>query len=71
MTKIFKSNPEYVKFIEGFQNPSIDMPIPDWQTIKDTLYQPGLHQVMAGEMTIDAFFSMLETQGNKLLRAEK
>lgn len=47
------------------------MPIPDWQTIKDTLYQPGLHQVMAGEMTIDAFFSMLETQGNKLLRAEK
>jgi ABC-type glycerol-3-phosphate transport system substrate-binding protein len=70
-SQIFKINPDYVKFIEGFQNPSIDMPVPAWQTIKDTLYQPGLHQVMLGEITIDAFLSKLETEGNKILREEK
>lgn len=67
-SQIFKSNPDYIKFIEGFQNPSIDMPIPAWQRVKDAVYQPGLHQVMLGDTTIDAFLNMLEAEGNKILR---
>lgn len=68
-SQIFQSNPEYLTFIEGFQNPSIDVPVPTWQTIKD-LYQPGLHKVMNEEMTIDDFLNMIETLGNEILNKE-
>jgi len=66
---IFQSYPEYLKFVEGFKNPSIDVPVPAWQTIKDQLYSPGLHKVMTGEMTIDEFLQMVETDGNAILDA--
>jgi multiple sugar transport system substrate-binding protein len=67
-SQIFQSYPEYFTFIEGFQNPSIDVPVPAWQTIKDELYQSGLHKVMDDEMTIDDFLNMIETQGNAILK---
>lgn len=67
---IFKSNPEYKLFIEGFQNPSIDVPMPAWQKIKDDLYGSGLHQVMSGETTIDAFLATMEIEGNKILNEQ-
>ena len=69
-SQIFKSNPEYKLFIEGFQNPSIDVPVPAWQKIKDDLYGSGLHRVMSGETTIDAFLEMMETEGNIILNEQ-
>lgn len=30
-SEFFTSNPEYVSFLSGFGNPSIDVPIPEWQ----------------------------------------
>jgi multiple sugar transport system substrate-binding protein len=66
-SQIFKSNPDYVKFIDGFQNPSVDVPVPAWQTVKEEVYQPGLHRLMTGEITIDAFLGMVETEGNQIL----
>ena len=67
---IFKSNPEYKLFIQGFQNPSIDVPVPAWQKIKDDLYGSGLHRVMSGKMTIDAFLDAMETEGNIILNEQ-
>ena len=64
---IFQTNPEYMKFIEGFENPSIDVPVPVWQTVKDEYYEAGLHKVMAGQMSIQDFLEMIETEGNKLI----
>lgn len=64
---IFRSFPEYLTFIEGFKNPSIDVPVPAWQTIKDQLYAPGLHKVMRGDLSIDEFLNNIETEGNKIL----
>ena len=64
----FFGMPEYVRFIEGFQNPSIDVPTPAWQIIKDTYYESGLHQVMLGELSIDDFLRQIETVGNEILR---
>lgn len=66
-SQIFKSYPEYLIFIEGFENPSIDVPVPAWQTIKDELYAPGLHKVMTGELKTADFLNMIETDGNKIL----
>ena len=43
-TPIVKMNPAYQIFIEGFENPSIDVPVPKWQTIKEDYYQAGLHR---------------------------
>lgn len=70
-SQIFQSNPDYLSFLEGFQNPSVDVPVPAWQTIKDELYAPGLHQVMRGEIAIDVFLSNIETDGNEILTANQ
>jgi multiple sugar transport system substrate-binding protein len=64
---IFKAYPEYMKFVEGFENPSIDVPVPLWQTIKDQIYAPGLHKVMTGEMTTKDFLAETEEKGNSIL----
>lgn len=63
----FYSNPEYVSFLSGFEKPSIDVPVPAWQSVKDKIYAPGLHRVMVGELTVDDFLSDVETEGNKML----
>jgi ABC-type glycerol-3-phosphate transport system substrate-binding protein len=65
---IFKAYPEYMKFVEGFENPSIDVPVPLWQTIKDQIYAPGLHKVMTGELSIQAFLDETEEKGNLILK---
>jgi multiple sugar transport system substrate-binding protein len=70
-SQIFQSNPEYLSFLEGFKNPSVDVPVPAWQTIKDELYAPGLHQVMSGEISIDDFLNNIETDGNEILTANQ
>ena len=69
-SQILKSYPEYLVFIEGFRNPSIDVPVPAWQTIKDELYETGLHEVMTDEITIDEFLEMIETEGNSILNLQ-
>lgn len=65
-SQIFQSYPQYLIFIEGFANPSIDVPVPAWQTVKEELYEPGLHQVMSGEITINDFLEKMEREGNKI-----
>jgi len=62
--------PIYQIFIEGFGNPSIDVPVPAWQTIKEKYYEPGLHSVMTGVITASSFLSMIEAEGNKILETD-
>jgi multiple sugar transport system substrate-binding protein len=65
----FRAYPAYTKFIEGFQNPSVDVPVPAWQVVKDEYYGPGLHRVMAGEQTAVDFLIQIEAEGNRILHA--
>lgn len=65
---IFQAYPDYFKFVEGFRNPSIDVPVPAWLIVKDDLYGTGLHKVMSGEMSIDDFLAQIETEGNRILK---
>jgi multiple sugar transport system substrate-binding protein len=69
-SQIFRSFPEYLIFIEGFQNPSIDVPVPKWETIKNELYETGLHQVMNDDMTVAEFLEIIEAKGDKILEAQ-
>jgi len=69
-SQIFQSHPEYQTFIEGFQTPSVDVPVPAWQTVKDEVYAPGLHQVMSGTMSIEAFLGIVEKRGNEILQGQ-
>ena len=69
-SRIFLDHPEYRAFIEGFETPSIDVPVPAWQLIKDEVYAPGLNQVMTGEMSIEAFLSDVEKKGNAILQGQ-
>ena len=64
---MLQMNPVYQVFIEGFENPSVDVPVPAWQTVKSELYEPLLHQVMTGELAIEDFLTQMETEGNRLL----
>lgn len=68
-TPLMQMNPIYQLFIEGFENPSIDVPVPAWQAVKKQYYEPGLHSVMIGTITTEAFLKMIETEGNKVLAA--
>ena len=67
---IFQAYPDYIKFIEGFLNPSIDVPVPAWQIVKDDLYGPGLHKVMSGEMSVEDFLARVEAEGNRVLKKD-
>lgn len=69
-TALMQMHPEYQMFIEGFDNPSIDVPVPKWQEIKKELYEPGLHSVMIGAITPKEFLKMIETEGNKRLAGQ-
>ena len=64
---VFNEYPEFARFIGGFSNPSIDVPVPLWQKIKDDYYAPGLHLVMEDQLSIDDFLKNIEKQGNKIL----
>ncbi len=66
-TAMMQMHPDYQLFIEGFASPSVDVPVPKWQTVKDDYYQAGLHRVMIGETTIEAFLRWIETEGNRIL----
>lgn len=48
---VFKRYPEFLPFLKGFKKPSIDVPVPKWQTIKDKYYAPGLHKVMMSQIS--------------------
>ncbi len=66
-TPLMQMYPIYQVFIEGFGNPSIDVPVPEWQIIKQEYYESGLHSVMTGEITTESFLSMIKSEGNKIL----
>lgn len=65
-TPVMRLNPDYQLFIEGFEHPSVDVPVPKWQLVKDDYYEAGLHRVMTGETTIEAFLNWIETEGNRI-----
>ena len=67
---VFDAYPELSKFIEGFSKPSIDVPVPLWQKVKEEYYEPGLHNVMTGETSIEAFLTEIEKEGNIILQGQ-
>jgi len=67
---LVQMNPVYQVFIEGFEQPSVDVPVPAWQTVKSELYEPGLYRVMTGELSISDFLAQMETEGNRILATQ-
>ncbi len=60
----------YLPFIAGFEHPSIDVPVPKWQSVKEQYYEKGLHDVMTQAITIEAFLAEVERLGNDILKQE-
>ena len=67
----FQLYPEFLSFSEGFKSPSIDVPVPQWQKIKDQYYAPGLHRVMKGELATEELLQTMEIEGNKILSEQE
>jgi multiple sugar transport system substrate-binding protein len=70
-SSFFNTYPEFSKFLTGFNKPSIDVPTPLWQKVKEEYYAPGLHQVMMNQISIKDFLISLEEQGNKILNTKE
>lgn len=66
----FIKYPEFTKFLSGYNKPSIDVPVPLWQEVKDKYYAPGLHKVMENNLSIKDFLKMIEEEGNKILNSQ-
>lgn len=66
-TIVSEKYPEFLVFLDGFNKPSIDVPVPNWQIIKDELYAPGLHLVMLNELDVDDFLDHIKEQGDIIL----
>ncbi|MBI9010722.1 MAG: extracellular solute-binding protein [Clostridiales bacterium] len=58
-------------FITSYGITSIDVPTPKWMIIKETLYAPNLNRLMKREITIDEFFNIIKTEGDKILKGEE
>ncbi len=63
----FTMFPEFISFMDGFENPSISSPIPIWTEVHELYYQPGLHDVIMGETSLDSFLEQVEMNANELL----
>ncbi len=50
-------------YIKRLSLPSIDVPHPKWQLIKEQLYTPYLKSVIDGEMPIETFLEKVEEEG--------
>lgn len=68
---VFEKYPEFSMFLKGYDKPSVDVPVAQWQTIKDKYYSPGLHLVMTDELSVDNFLQDIQDQGDKILKHEK
>ncbi len=68
---VLKNYSEFSVFISGFSKPSIDVPVPLWQRIKDEYYAPGLHLVMTDQMPVDEFLKLIQDNGDKILNEDK
>lgn len=62
---------EYVPFIEGLKNPSIDVPIPEWEQVKSRYYEEGLHQVMTGNLSIEKFLANLTQNAEQVIKESR
>lgn len=54
-------------YINAYHYPSIDVPDPKWQVIKEDIYTPYLKNVVDGDMTIEMFLEKVEHEGERLL----
>jgi multiple sugar transport system substrate-binding protein len=67
-SSVFKKYPEFTVFLSGFEYPSIDVPVPLWQNIKDSIYAVNLNKVMNNQLSIDEFLKLIQAKGNEILK---
>ncbi len=66
-SEYFVENPVFLGFIQGFDNPSIEVPVPAWSEIRDRYLTAGFNAIANGNRTIDEVVEELTEQGNKIL----
>lgn len=64
----FQEHPEFLAFIEGFANPGLESPIPEWAQIRTEYVLPGLNGIALGTMTIDDYLATVQEAAEKILK---
>ena len=63
----FKEHPEFLPFVRGFAEPSIEMPIPEWMIVRDEVYKAKLNKAILGRATAAEALAEIEREGNRIL----
>ncbi len=51
-TEFFTEHPEFLPFIDGFKNVSIDVPTPEWSTVREQSVLPNYNAIATGTKNI-------------------
>lgn len=63
----FVEYPEFLAFIQGFDSPSIEVPVTAWSEIRDRYLTAGYNAIANGTRTIDEVVAEIEEYGNSIL----
>ena len=67
----FQQYSRYRIFLDGFTNPSIDVPVPVWNNVKQEVYLREMHRCLNDEISIDDMLLKVQTQGMEIMVKEK
>lgn len=68
---VLERHPEFSAFLIGFESPSVDVPVPLWQFIKEDYYAPNLNLVMSNQLSIEDFLKKMQYEGDRILTQSK
>jgi len=63
----FRSHPEFLPFVQGFEWPSIEVPIPQWLRVRNEVYTAALNKAVLGYASPEAALETIEREGNRIL----
>lgn len=64
----FKQHPEFLPFIEGLNEPSIEVPTPAYAQVREEIAIPAFAKILQGKMTTEAAVKEIQEKGNAKIK---
>lgn len=64
----FKKHPEFLPFIEGLNEPSIEVPTPAYAQVREEISIPAFAKVLQGKMTTEEAVKEIQEKGNAKIK---
>lgn len=63
----FERHPEFLPFVHGFAEPSIEVPLPEWARVRNEVLVAELNRAVLGRATPEEALEAIQRQGDRLL----